>query len=194
MICAVNGCGFKTKNISAELCCWHSKLEYQPSGCIIFTGAPATGGYGMFHRPGTNEPVLAHRYAWELAGLPEPEAGWFHPFKNPSGWVVDHDDSEIGCGNPKCVNPAHLKVTTQKRNTENKRPRPQGSRHSQYRGVTWNRRAGKWVVQVGHNRKLYHPSSEIPGWEKRPTYYVDEHEAGAMAEKLRGHLFGGERA
>lgn len=67
--------------------------------CWEWTAGCFKRGYGAFayddHRPG-----YAHRFSYELHHGPIPE-----------GKVVRHT-----CDNPKCVNPDHLKVGTQRDN------------------------------------------------------------------------------
>lgn len=68
-------------------------------GCWEWTGArTAEGRYGAIR--GASGVLLAHRAVWGVLVGPI-----------PSGAVIDHD-----CRNGLCVNPAHLRVTTQEVN------------------------------------------------------------------------------
>jgi hypothetical protein len=79
------------------------KVIFWPSGCWAWIGAMCgsrgTHYYGSFG-VGPSKSTLAHRWAYEhfIGNIPE-------------GKVCDHQ-----CDNPWCVNPYHLKITTQKVN------------------------------------------------------------------------------
>lgn len=104
--------------------------------CLIWTGALNKDGYGLF-RDGTTG--LAHRFAWARVNGPI-----------PTGLEIDHR-----CWNRACVNPAHLRLATNKQNGENQKG-PTRSNQSGIRGVYWHKANKKWVVQAGHNgRKHY---------------------------------------
>lgn len=68
------------------------------SGCTLWLGHAVNGGYGMVRHDGRSQ--LAHRVAWELANGPIPD-----------GLVIDHL-----CRVRSCINPAHMRVVTQKVN------------------------------------------------------------------------------
>lgn len=80
---------------------WRRVLRLGARQCWLWRGT-LTDGYGQLKRPdGTN--IYAHRASVEIAtGRPVP--------KNR---VVMHT-----CDNPRCVNPAHLRVATQKANVQ----------------------------------------------------------------------------
>lgn len=66
------------------------------SGCWLWIGPEASGGYGQFNEGGRSH--RAHRFSYEM------DVG-----RIPDGLVIDHL-----CRNRACVNPAHLEpVTTQ---------------------------------------------------------------------------------
>ena len=69
--------------------------------CIEWTGARSKDGYGNLRLKETGKHVKAHRLA--MARI----YGW----EAIEGFVVMHL-----CDNPPCVNPAHLRVRTQKDN------------------------------------------------------------------------------
>ena len=78
-----------------------SHVEFQDDGCIVWTGARTSRGYGSFgsgDRGGRT--VRAHRWYWEFTngGIPE-------------GLVLDHL-----CRNKLCVNPEHLEPVSDEEN------------------------------------------------------------------------------
>jgi len=129
------------------------------SGCLIFTGAINSTGYGSFNAGG--RPMLAHRYAWEQANGPIPD-----------GAEIDHT-----CHNTACCFPAHLRLADRKQNMEHQKGAHKGST-SGIRGVYWNKNRQRWQVQVRHNK--------IPHYG---GLFEDIKEAEAVALKLRRELF-----
>lgn len=82
---------------SAEVRFW-AKVD-KTSGCWLWTASVKPFGYGQFVAGG--KVVLAHRWAYE--NLIGPIA---------AGFVIDHL-----CRTPRCVNPAHMEVTSNRENT-----------------------------------------------------------------------------
>jgi hypothetical protein len=75
-------------------------------GCfIMYGGTTADMGYRRITKQGKQE--FAHRYVYRI-----------YNGEIPPHYVVRHT-----CHNPKCVNPAHLKVGTHKQNMEDKAKR-----------------------------------------------------------------------
>lgn len=75
-----------------------SKVE-KTDTCWNWTGASIRGGYGMLLWRERRR--LAHRISYEIA----------HGDPVPDGLTVDHL-----CRNPRCVNPDHLEVVTNREN------------------------------------------------------------------------------
>ena len=64
----------------------------------------------------------------------------------PSGVEVDHWD-----GDPLNNRRANIRPVSRKQNRENQRVNARNT--SGYRGVYWNKAAGKWQAYIGHNGK-----------------------------------------
>lgn len=101
----------------------------------------------------------AHRLAWLYV-----YGSW------PDG-VVDHIN-----GNPSDNRIANLRVTEQKRNSENQRLH--ANNKSGFRGVHWHKKQQQWVAMVGHNWKRIHIGS-----------FNDLAEAVAAVKLARDKLF-----
>ena len=76
-----------------------AKVDKQPNGCWLWTGAKTKSGYGMFRElpasaGGKAEP--AHRWAYKH---------WVGPI--PDGYTIDHK-----CRVISCVEPEHLEAVT----------------------------------------------------------------------------------
>lgn len=78
---------------------WAKVAKSTPGACWEWTASLKTTGYGQFN-DGHGRIRSAHRFAYELVFGPVPE-----------GLVLDHL-----CRNPRCCNPAHLEVVTQREN------------------------------------------------------------------------------
>lgn len=85
---------------------------------------------------------------------------------------IDH-----ACHVRACVNPAHLRLATNKQNNENL-ARAQRNSKSGVLGVVWREEKGKYKVSVMHNRKQYNGG-----------YFHDIAKAEAAAITLRNELF-----
>lgn len=106
--------------------------------CWLWTGAPNCNGYGLFY-PHVGKRALSHRWAYAQFVEPIPRGKW-----------LDHR-----CGVRMCVNPDHLQVATPRENNEN-RTVLDSRNTSGYRGVTWDKTRGIWIVRVGHNGRGYY--------------------------------------
>lgn len=65
----------------------------------------------------------------------------------PQGFDVDHIDGD-GLNNTR----ANLRIATRSQNMANIPKRPGCS--SQFKGVSWNKRSGRWVANIGHNNRV----------------------------------------
>jgi hypothetical protein len=112
--------------------------------CNIWTGAKGGHGYGAVRHQGKT--VYVHRLA-AAAGM-----GMFWP--DYQHMQIDHR-----CHRQLCVNPQHLRPTTNKQNGENRLGAQKNSK-SGIRGVFWeeSRRGhrGHWRAAVGHRGKIVH--------------------------------------
>lgn len=125
--------------------------------CWLWTSNRNAHGYGKFNHEGVSR--LAHRVSYEWANG-----------AIPKGLMLDHK-----CHQTSCVNPAHLRPTTNKQNQENRSDRrPDGS----FRGVSFHKARGKWAARVRHNRKRYSAG-----------YYSTAEEAAEAARQLRLSLY-----
>lgn len=112
---------------------WFGFAVDPETGCHVWRGPIDVHGYGRI-RWGAKT-YRAHRVAFVIANGPIPE-----------GVGLDHQ-----CRNRACVNAKHLRHATVKQNAEN----VAGHGASGVRGVTWDKRRGKWSAQVGHNGRKY---------------------------------------
>ena len=116
-----------------------AKVDKRDDGCWLWTGALNNHGYGSFR--GDGKTVAAHRLVWMWLVGPIPD-----------GYVLDHDNVEYGCGNPRCVNPSHIEAVTQAVNRQRGR-HLYSSNKSGHRGIRWRDDAKKWQVRVKLNGK-----------------------------------------
>lgn len=131
-------------------------------GCWLWTDKIDLTGYGKIRIRGrAGRPHQAHRVSYELnVGL------------IPEGLHIDHV-----CHNKACVNPDHLRLTTNKQNVEN-RSGLRRDNSSGHQGVMWDKRDKKWRAYVNHNGR-YHSAG----------YYSTREEAADAALELRNELF-----
>ena len=133
-----------------------------PNGCLLWTGAKNSWGYGTIRH--NNQNWVVHRLAWVLSGRTLLE-----------GQQLNHK-----CWEPACFNIDHLEVVTQEQNSAY-RNGPYKNNTSGYRNVV---KSGKgWRAQVGRT---------IEGKRRtfaRPTRKTIE-EAVKDAEELRQEHFG----
>lgn len=115
-------------------------------------------GYGEFRLGGRVR--KAHRTSYEMVYG-----------EVPDGMDIDHQ-----CRNRACVRPDHLRLATNKQNSEHRSL--DSSNTSGYRGVSFHRASKKWVAYVTHEGK-----------RRYGGYFNDVHEAGAAAKAMRNQLF-----
>ena len=100
------------------------------SGCVVWTGATDSKGYGSLRVNGRM--VLAHRYAFEREHGPIP------PTRE-----VDHM-----CWNRACCNVDHLRLATRQQNTQSRSGAMPGRKHDLPRGVTRRGRGYQARVRI----------------------------------------------
>lgn len=85
-----------------SLTLFRKKIQPMSNGCAEWTGAINSSGYSSFgvRENGKVKTYLAHRISYQL-----------YVGEIPDGLVLDHL-----CRNRKCVNPKHLRVTTNREN------------------------------------------------------------------------------
>ena len=135
------------------------KTVVAESGCRAWTGGKDKDGYG--HAWAAGAIMLVHRIAFFRETGVDPEESF-----------VDH-----ACFNPTCLNPAHLRLVTNKQNMENRSGMSKANT-SGFRGATWSKARGKWQAQVQHN-----------GTNKILGYFLTAAEAGAVAQVARLQIF-----
>lgn len=116
---------------------------HKSEACWLWKGRITANGYGVMdlRYPGskTSREVRAHRYLFEMYNGPITE-----------GLDIDHI-----CHNRACLKPSHLRATTRKQNSENRKGAAAGSK-SGVRGVTWLTGRNRWRATVGHEGKQVH--------------------------------------
>lgn len=131
-------------------------------GCWPWIAGLLRNGYGEFSAWHLGrQHILAHRASWEFVHGPIPD-----------GLHIDHT-----CHTRACVNPAHLRLATNKQNSENL-ANAQSNSKSGVRGVSWDKRSQKWRATAGHNGK-YHCAG----------YFDTIEEADQAVRRLRAELF-----
>ena len=103
--------------------------------CWLWMAAISRDGYG--HISVDDRMVRAHRVSYEL-----------HQGPIPDGMQIDHV-----CHQTRCVNPAHLRLATNKQNCEN---RSRSSNGSGIRGVSQHPVTGRWRADVCHHGRRYY--------------------------------------
>lgn len=88
------------------------RVERGPN-CWLWSGGTNERGYGKISDD-NRRPAYAHRISWEMTNGPIPE-----------GLYVCHH-----CDNPRCVNPSHLFLGTQKDNLRDMSTKGRGNRYN----------------------------------------------------------------
>ena len=126
--------------------------------CWVWTAGLDQKGYGRFRIEG--EKRLAHIVSWIMVNG-----------EIPAGMLLDHI-----CQNKSCVNPGHLRLATNKQNSEY---RSGPARHNKSSGIRNVYKKGNgWAVAIRHNYKLIYFGT-----------YSTVAEAEAVAIRERARLF-----
>lgn len=128
-------------------------------GCWSWTASTSTDGYGQISVDGRL--ASAHRLSWEWANGTIPE-----------GMFIDHR-----CANRRCVNPEHLRVTTNAQNMQHLTGAPRHNT-SGVRGVSWAKDRKAWRAYARLNNRLHYAG-----------HYSTLEEADRAARALRAELF-----
>lgn len=123
---------------------WVGRPDYfvDDNGCWVWQKVLDPWGYGRMWFPTGQRTRKAHRVYWEREHGPIPEGKQVHHI----------------CGEPKCVNTAHLELVE---------PYEHGIRHSRdglptskYVGVSWGRCGNNWVAKLAHKYIGVFPTEE----------------------------------
>src|SRR5690625_3029791 len=134
------------------------RTQWTEEGCLVWTGALSSAGYGNVYFKGSN--WNAHRLAWTLVNG-EP----------PRELEVNHK-----CWNKACVNVDHLNLATRSQNAFY-REGPNLNNTSGFRNVIWSEKDNCWVVRIKKNRKVH-----------QKYRFDTPEEASRYAEQLREDL------
>ncbi len=129
-----------------------AKYEVATSGCWLWTSSRFRNGYGQF-RDKRFPTALAHRVSWLL-----------HRGPIPDGMQTDHL-----CRNPRCVNPDHMELVT---NRENSR-RGRGSVTSCKHGHAYDDENTGWKLDKTRGWRRYCRACARKGGSARPTRHID---------------------
>lgn len=130
------------------------------TGCLLWAGNTSSKGYGLMTVDGST--IRAHRYAWERENGPIPKELY-----------IDHK-----CHTPACCNVAHLRLATNAENNRN-RAGAYANSVSGRRGVSWNKKAGKWEAGLMLDGKSLHLG-----------LFTDVEEAADVVSAAREELYG----
>ena len=148
---------------------WSYVTQGDPTDCWIWSKSLNKKGYGRFQDGKTLKGV--HRFAYQDKVGPI-----------PLGSQIDHK-----CRRRSCVNPKHLQIATGKLNSENVATVGRKGA-SQYRGVDWHARSGKWRARV-HNdgvvHYLGHFSSELDAANAALAKRLELHTNNLQDRELR---------
>ena len=148
---------------------WSYVNKGGPDECWIWSRTLDRKGYGRFQDGKTLKGV--HRFAYQDKVGPI-----------PLGSQIDHK-----CRRRSCVNPKHLQIATGKLNSENVATVGRKGA-SQYRGVDWHARSGKWRARV-HNdgvvHYLGHFSSELDAANAALAKRLELHTNNLQDRELR---------
>ena len=110
------------------------EFERRENGCLVCVSHKTrTNGYTMVRPPNTTAPQLLHRIVWEEANGPIPQGMW-----------IDHR-----CQNRECCEVTHLRLATPAQNSQY--TGPQKTTTTGFKGVTYCKRAKKFVAQIQAN-------------------------------------------
>lgn len=136
------------------------RTQWDENGCLVWTGALSSSGYGNVYFRGSN--WNAHRLAWTLV----------------NGEVPGDLDVNHKCWNKACVNVEHLNLATRSQNVFY-REGPNPNNTSGFRNVIWSERDDCWIVKIKKDRKVYQKYG-----------FKTPEEASLYAEQLRKDLNG----
>ena len=116
---------------------WSKVDKDATDGCWPWTASTSTDGYGQISVDGRLATV--HRLSWE----------WVNG-AIPDDMFLDHR-----CHNRRCVNPEHLRLTTNSQNLQHQTHAPSNNT-SGARGVSWAKDRKAWRAYARLNNRLYY--------------------------------------
>lgn len=156
-----------------------------PGACWLWTAGTFRDGYGSVKW--TGRAAVAHRVVFHL--LADPSLPVF-PGRTGDALVLDHR-----CRVKRCVNPAHLRVTTNRANTVAGRSGVLGEHSSRFVGVYWHRDRGRWqaALRVGGRRRCVgYFASPLVAALAYDAAVMEHHGPDAPSNRSLGLLDGGD--
>lgn len=145
-----------------------AKVDKQPDGCWVWTGARAPYGYGRLTR--NYRGWLAHRRSWWL----------LHGSLPQKGYDLDHL-----CRNPPCVNPDHLELVTHQENNRRGDFSKRGKSATCMSGHAWTPESTR-LTPTGRSCRIC-TNARVSAWRKAKRRTDPQWRARELARKGAQH-------